>query len=266
MAGLPRSGSTLLSAILNQNPDFYVGPATDLPRMMIALHQEIQKSESFVCGYNPQGYFNVVKEIPNNFYANIDRKYIVDKNRTWGTPDYLQLLDAISSDVKIICPVRPILEILASFVRLAEQNPNNFIDALLDEIPAGSYRARNDSRCDVLMAPNKQIEQNILSIASALIPEHASKFHFVVYSDLVNKPQETMFKIYEFLNLPNFQHNFNHLIWTPMPNEAEVYGIPNLHSIQPQLRPSQTDVAILSDYVKTKYERTLDFLHPRIKI
>jgi hypothetical protein len=42
MAGLPRSGSTLLSAILNQNPDVYSGPQTDFPSMMLSIYHENQ--------------------------------------------------------------------------------------------------------------------------------------------------------------------------------------------------------------------------------
>ena len=37
MAGLPRSGSTLLSSILNQNPRFYSGPSSPVLGAMYAL-------------------------------------------------------------------------------------------------------------------------------------------------------------------------------------------------------------------------------------
>lgn len=266
MAGLPRSGSTLLSAILNQNPDIYVGPQTDFARMMLAMYQEIQRSESAQSGYNPEGFLNVMKQVPSSFYFNINKKYIIDKNRTWGTIDNIKLLDLLSNDVKIICPVRPILEILASFVRLAESNPNNFIDKGLPDIPAGYYRSKNDARCDLLMAHDQNLEHDIFSLASALQPEHAHKFHFVVYEDLVSNPSKTIEAVYEFLGIPKHNHNFQNLRWIKMPNEDVVFGIPNMHSVASKLKPSNTDISILSDYVKAKYQNALDFLKPVVDL
>ena len=266
MAGLPRSGSTLLSSILNQNPDIYSGPQTDFARMMLAMYHETQRSESFHSGYNTEGYVNVMRQIPNNFYINTEKKYIIDKNRTWGTIDNLKLLDLLSNNVKIICPVRPILEILASFVELTEKNPDNFIDKKIKEIPSGYYRPLNDARCDLLMADEEGLEHNIFSIASALDPQHSHKFHFVVYEDLVTKPKESIDSIYDFLEIPKFNHRFKDFQWQPMPNEAQVFGITNMHSVRSSLKPSQTDVSILSEYVKGKYGNALDFLAPVVKI
>lgn len=266
MAGLPRSGSTLLSAILNQNPDVYSGPQTDFPKMMLSVYYETQRSESFNSGYNSEGYVNLMRQMPNNFYANIEKKYIIDKNRTWGTLDNIKLLDLLSSNVKIICPVRPILEILASFLRLAQKNPDNFIDKRIKNIPSGYYRALNDARCDLLMADEEGLQHNIFSIATALLPEHSKKFHFVRYEDLVSSPKQSLKSIYNFLEIENFEHSFNNLQWKTMPNEANVFGMSDMHLVKSSLKTSQTDVSILSEYVKGKYSNALDFLAPVVKI
>ena len=262
MAGLPRSGSTVLSAILNQNPDIYVGANSDIASLMLALHKTASMSESFNAGFEPQGYRNIIEKLPETFYAHIDKPYIIDKNRHWGTLENLQLASAFSENVKIIAPVRPILEILASFVNLAEKNPNNFIDKFVPNYPVSDFRSKNDARCDALMAANHQIEMNILSIASALHPEHREKFEFVAYADLVTKPEKVIDSIYEFLEIPKFDHSYSNLNWDLMPNEAQVYGIPNLHKIRSKIDKSKTDVSILSDYVQNKYGQALDFIFP----
>lgn len=266
MAGLPRSGSTLLSAILNQNPDIYSGPQTDFPRMMLAVYHQTQISESFNSGYNSEGYVNLLRKMPDNFYINTDKKYIIDKNRSWATLDNIKLLDLLSQNVKIICPVRPILEILASFVRLAEKNPDNFIDKKIKNIPAGYYRTLNDARCDLLMSDEETLQHNIFSLASVLQPQHSKKFHFIRYSDLISKPQTTLETLYDFLEIEQFTHSFENLKWESMPNESKVFGMSNLHFVNPRLKASQTDISILSDYVRTKYANALDFLSPVIKI
>jgi hypothetical protein len=47
-----------------------------------------------------------------------------------------------------------------------------------------------------------------------------------------------------------------------MPNEAQVYGIPNLHKIRSKIDKSKTDVSVLSEYVRNKYGQALDFIFP----
>lgn len=262
MAGLPRSGSTLLSAILNQNPDIYVTPSVDTSSLMLSLFKTSQMSESFHSGFAPEGYRNIMARLPEMFYEHINKPYIIDKNRNWGTPENIEVAELFTDEVKIIAPVRPILEILASFVDLAEKNPNNFIDRFVRDYPVSQFRPKNDARCDALMAANHHIESNIFSIASSLDPRHQGKFHFVAYADLVSKPAKVVDAIYRFLNIPKFNHHFENLRWTPMPNEASVFGISNMHKIRSKIDKSKTNTTILSEYVHKKYGHTLDFIFP----
>jgi len=262
MAGLPRSGSTLLSAILNQNPDIHVGANSDVAALMLALHQTASVSESFHAGFDPESYKNVIEKLPENFYSHIDKPYIIDKNRNWGTLENLELASTFTDKIKIIAPVRPILEILASFVNLAENNPDNYIDRFVSNYPVSDFRAKNDARCDGLMAANHSIEMNILSIASALHPQHREKFEFVAYGDLISKPKRVIDSIYDFLEIPKFEHSYQNLNWDLMANESNVYGIPNLHKIRSKIDKSKTDVSVLSDYVQNKYGQALDFIFP----
>jgi sulfotransferase len=262
MAGLPRSGSTLLSAILNQNPDIYVSSSSDTPSLMLSLYSASQISECYHAGFEPLGYRNIMSKLPQVFYSHIDKPYIIDKNRTWGVPDHLELASMITDNIKIIAPVRPILEILASFINLAERNPNNFIDRFVPEYPVSDYRSRNDARCDALMAANKHIEMQTLSIASSLIPQHKDKFHFVAYADLISKPKKVIDAIYDFLDIPKFEHHYENLKWNILPNEFQVFGIPNLHKVRSKIDPSKTNTSVLSNYVKQKYGHHLDFIFP----
>jgi sulfotransferase len=262
MAGLPRSGSTLLSAILNQNPDIYVTPSADTSFLMLTLFKTSQSSESYHSGFAPEGYKNIMAKLPDAFYEHVDKPYIIDKNRTWGTPENIEVAELFADEVKIIAPVRPILEVLASFVRLAEKNPDNFIDKFVPHYPVSQFRPVNDARCDAMMAADHHIESNIFSLASSLDPRHKGKFHFVAYADLVAKPEKVVNAIYDFLEIPKFEHTFDNLKWSLMPNEAAVYGIPSMHKIRPKIDASKTDTSILSEYVHKKYGHALDFIFP----
>jgi hypothetical protein len=111
-----------------------------------------------------------------------------------------------------------------------------------------------------MMAANKHIEMNTLSIASSLIPQHKDKFHFVAYADLISKPAKVIDAIYNFLDIPKFEHHYENLRWNLLPNESQVFGIPNLHKIRSKIDPSKTHTSVLSDYVKQKYGHHLDFI------
>lgn len=262
MAGLPRSGSTLLSAILNQNPDIYVTPSADTTHLILSLFKTSQSSETYHAGFAPEGYHNIMAKLPEAFYEHINKPYIIDKNRNWGTPENIEIAELFSDNVKIIATVRPILEVLTSFINLADKNPNNFIDRMVGDYPVSLFRPKNDARCDAMMAANHHIEANILSIASSLDPKHKEKFHFVAYADLVSKPKKVIDAIYNFLEIPYFEHTYQDLHWELMPNEAEVFGIPDLHKIRSTINQSKTNTNILSPYIKKKYGHALDFIFP----
>jgi hypothetical protein len=67
MAGLPRSGGTLLSSILNQNPDIYVSPQSTLPNTLGAAYNQYQSKENK--DYDQfQQIYNVMEMIIPKFY------------------------------------------------------------------------------------------------------------------------------------------------------------------------------------------------------
>ena len=70
--------------------------------------------------------------------------------------------------------------------------------------------------------------------------------------EVPNGEQQTLDLIYDFLEIEPFTHSFENLKWENMPNESKVFGMANMHSVNPRLKPSQTDTLILSEYVKNK--------------
>ena len=122
MAGLPRSGSTVLSVILNQNPQIYSSPQTDLLSMLYNLESNIPNYESYRAKLMHSNFASVLYGMADTFYRPIDKPVVIDKNRGWGTPynwDNLSLY--VNPDGKVIVTMRPSLEVLASFVKAAQK-------------------------------------------------------------------------------------------------------------------------------------------------
>jgi sulfotransferase len=257
MAGLPRSGATLLSAILNQNPSLYSSPQTDLIWQMNLLSRNLLESETYHLGQLHKGYENVLKQLPQNFYAHINAPVIIDKNRSWGLSDFLELAKIINPDIKIIAPYRPILEILASFVRQCETNPkNNYIDnAVVNQHYLEEYGNMNDARCAWLMKSHNELRLNLASLRNAKSEEHKDKFLLISYDSLINNPEDSIESIYDFLELDKYQHNFNRVTSQEKYKDNEVYGLPAFHSVRETIKKNKYDIdKYLSPYIQGKYK------------
>jgi hypothetical protein len=103
------------------------------------------------------------------------------------------------------------------------------------------------------MQANGDLDKSLLSLSSAFYPENKGMFHIVEYNDLISKPEETMYGIYKFLELPNYKHDFSDIQKIESDNDA-VLGLPkDLHCIRKSLSRSLTSIDVLSDYIKHKY-------------
>jgi len=263
MAGLPRSGSTVLSAILNQNPTIYASPQTELIGLLYKLESEIPSFESYKAGLLHQGYASVMHTMAETFYKHIDKSVIIDKNRGWGTPyNWDNLSPYVNPNGKVIVTMRPILEVLASFIKVAQktQKATAMIPYRDDDIWATHYRDLTDAQVDNLMKTNGPLEQAIYSVAN-LVKNHRDKIHVVWFDGLLDSPKATMDAIYDFLGLDHFEHNFSNI--KPVDNHDDLagYGMLGLHDVNKKLEKPKTKVEnYLSEYAIRKYGNALDFL------
>jgi sulfotransferase len=253
LAGLPRSGNTLLSALLNQNPDIYSTPLSPLPSFMWDFASTADNSEQV--NRNTENRIKTeifLSSFMDNYYKEVEKPVVIDREKAWGTPANLSIVKKyITPTPKIIFTVRDILEIIASFVKMdAQYLKNNAADA---SYYIANYRSPKDLICEHLMALNSDIDKGLLSLSSAFYPENKGMFHIVEYNDLVLNPDETMAGIYDFLEMPHYEHNFNKIKKVEQDND-EAIGLPkDLHDIKKSLTQSSTSLDILSDYIKHKY-------------
>lgn len=261
LSGLPRSGSTLMTALLNQNPDFYAGPNSPVCGIMSESVKSILGSEQYKTFPKPEVMGNIVGSLLYSYYSNVNHKYVVDKSRAWGhTAPFDFLRFSLPYEPRIILMVRDINEILASVINLVHKHSDKvtFLDKEI-EVKKESlyiYRAADDVRCDWLMRPKGLVDTGLYSVAKAMDPQFKKNFLIVEYNDLVKHPQTTMDRIYAFLEVPSFTHDFENIITKPwMKEDDESLGIPDLHEVRTKLEKSKTNPQkILSPYIFNKYK------------
>lgn len=255
MAGLPRSGTTLLGAIMNGNPAVYVSPQSDLSEHL-RLAQQID-AESLRLGVMTAQQEALLRGMIATYYGDNTQDVIIDKSRRWGMPYFLRLLTAILPNApRILCPVRPLAEIVASFVRKAQENPDtNYIDCQMiaeDFLPFWR-KPLDDARVDWLLKPGGLLDAGLLSVSAAYRDETAHLFHVFTYADLVAEPGKTLDGIYDFLGVERFAHDFTAIPAAEPHADAEVLGVPDLHTVRSTLAATApAPETVLSDYALTR--------------
>ncbi len=240
LGGLPRSGNTLLSALLNQNPQVYVSPLSPLLENLWVIDKDLNfRDETLSTDFQTNTSF-ALKHFVKGFYSDVTKPVIIDRNKGWGSKDsILTACKYITETPKVIFTVRDIPSILASFLSLVEDTKDNFIDNSLRQTGIKCYgnQTLNDLRCDWLM--NNQIGLSLTNLTELLQMGVATCL--VEYDDLVKDPQKELNDIYDFLQLEHFEHNFQNVEKKEKENLTNA-GLPiNLHDVRKKVEKTALD-------------------------
>ena len=237
LAGMQRSGATVLSAILNQNPDVWVSPASPLFKIMANQMSNYDELEH-IDYPRTEAIDSAIATIPHAFYQDKSAKYIIDKNLNWTNPLGVELIHKyITQNIKIICPVRNVLDVLVSFDTIINAHPDSKDNQMDEQVLAQSFpdKPLADLRADFLMRHDKDVALSLKFMKHALVPEYRHIFHFVDYDNLTTNPEKEINKIYEYLEIPQYNHEYQNIEDSSGISENSLTGIKNLHKIRPKL-------------------------------
>ena len=199
--GLPRAGNTLLSSILNQNPNVALTANSVCPEMLGMLNL-VKGSGEFVNFPDHKSFDNVTKSLFENYYKDWTHDYIIDR-APWGLDINLKNLKEIQDNIKIIVLVRDMEEVLASFIKFTNRQPNSRFNSIAHTI---------EDKCNILLNPETfNLHRMLEGIKNLLDNESKEMYHLIDYHTLCNNPQETIEGIYNFLDIPLWEHRFTNL-------------------------------------------------------
>jgi len=234
LSGLPRSGSTLLSAILSQNPNIHSEGISSVCQIMWDLELSCSSIEKQLISVNrQQTKFDLLSSIPDIYYKNITKPVVIDKCRSWTMPDNLNLMkNYITVNPKIIILERPLVDIVKSFVNLRIENNHkgNLEEGLLDDFSEPIVRSLNG----IKFAKNNNNENTFL---------------FITYDNLINNTYHVLNQIYCFIEEPIFKHDLNNII-NKFPKNDKIYNLMGLHDIRPTISKRQINVELSSEIIK----------------
>jgi len=217
MSGIPRSGSTVLAAILNQNKQTHVTITSGLIFALEGLKNAWENQELLYGDDTDGSRLNTsLAGVVDSYYKDCEQPIIIDKSRGWSFPETMQMLAGITNNKpKIIATVRSIPDCMASFVRVAK--PDN-----LDEF------IEKDPLCQYLKG-----SYQVLEAGYSFAPEC---FCIIEYEDLLLNPQGQLKRIHEFLELDDYEYDFTAIDGSSLKEDDEkLHGYVGMHNIAPVL-------------------------------
>lgn len=237
VSGLPRSGSTLLCNILAQNPRFHATQTSGCLDILFSIRNNWDKLIEHQSHPNPAALQRVLRATLAAYYEDVEKPIVFDKSRGWVA--YVELIEQIlQQPVKILVPIRPVPNVLASFEKLyretskVKQAPGEAENYFLFQTVEG--------RCQYWMQPNQPVGLSLARINDSCRRGHRKKLHFVEFNELTVNPEKKMKEIYQFLGEPYYEHNFDNVEQVTSEDDS-VHGFVNLHTIRPRVQPVKND-------------------------
>jgi len=249
LAGLPRTGSTLLANILAQNSKFYLEGNSGLCQLMWDVTQSCDNNcyqQLTANGKLDSVKTNIASGLPNLYYKDVSDKVIFDKCRPWILSANMSMAKHyISPDIKAIVLVRPIDEIIKSFAKLHFEGGGD----------ASIYSELLDDNSEVLM-------RSFIGTYQAAQAKEDNCL-FVSYDKIVSEPIIVLNKIYEFINEDKFIHNTKRIKQTVKEDDFP-YSVENMHAIRSEISKVKNDV-VLPKWVQEKANAMTKALFKELK-
>ena len=231
LSGLPRSGSSLLSALLCQNPNLHAEGNSAVCQLMWDMQHSCNTNskEQLYSNHRLSTAIRLLSAIPHLYYEGISEKVVVDKCRSWTLEPNIQMLrDYIDKNVKVIVLERSVTEIVKSFAKLYRDS--------------GVYSEEKEM---ALVIPGSEpIMRSLVGVLSARENNKEGTFLFIQYDELVSHPKETMDKIYAFCGWEPFKHDFEK-VEVKYTEFDDVYHLPGQHAVREKIE-KHDNITLLS--------------------
>lgn len=227
LSGLPRTGSQVLSSLLNQHSKLHGTTTSPLADLSLIIFENWPVLSQALVNPSPDQFSNIVQGLFQGTYKHIDKPIIVDKNRLW--PRYIDPLNqGLRRRPQIICTVRDIPDIIASYILLIRRNRDRitFVDQELIET---RQPISDKNRCRLIL--EKYIMHPYNSLRMGWASDDVDLL-FLDYSEIVDHSQTTMNRVCEFIGIESCNVDPNNM---QAMDENDNYhgGMAGLHEVRP---------------------------------
>lgn len=225
ISGLPRSGSTLLSAILRQNSRFHAGMSSPVASLFGGMLNGFSVDSENSTHVSSEQRRSLLRGLFDNYYIHHEgRDVIFDTSRAWTTR--MGALMDLFPEAKVICCVRDVAWIMDSLERQYQKNPYENTKFFNDNIERNTVY----SRIDTLGQRNRLVGFAWSALKEAFYGEHAASLLVVDYDLLSQAPERTLPLIYQFLGEEPFEHDFERVEYDASEFDRQL-GVEGMHRV-----------------------------------
>jgi len=218
----PRSGNTLFTSIINQNPEIACTPNSITLEIMKDLFL-LKQTDVFQNYPDHKSLDNVLDVVYDNYYKDWPQPIIIDRGPVMTEGNLYLMQKHFKRPFKCIVLLRDTVDVLASYMKWYTENPDAFVNKLANT---------DEEKLSIVMNKEGAVAKDLEAIKNSY--NYKDMCHYVKYDDLVSQPEQEIRKVYEFMNLPYFKHSFQDL------KQVEVNGMKyddtilgkNMHNIR----------------------------------
>lgn len=226
ISGLPRSGSTLLAALLRQNPRLHAGMTSPVGSLFSAMLRAASQENEAAVFIDDDQRARLLRGVFEAYYAELTpTKLVIDTNRLWTTK--LSALAELFPAARTICCVRNPAWVIDSIERLIRRNKYE-PSRIFNFDPGGTVY----SRAEGLGSGAGMVGFALNALREAVFGEQADRLLLVRYESLTANPLGTLAAIYRFLGEELFSHDPAHIepYYEGIEFDARM-GTPGLHEV-----------------------------------
>lgn len=241
ISGLPRSGSTLLSAILRQNPCFRADVTSPVLMLTSSVQERMTANTEFSSFFDDERRRAILRGLFESYYSAAGADQVIfDTNRLWTGKS--GVLRDIYPEARLICCVREVGWIIDSLERMLRKNPLQH-SRVFQFKPGTSVYGRVET---LMNSESGLIGLPWAALREAWFGEDAKSLIVVPYESLTREPARVMARLYQELGEKPFEHDFNQVAYDTPAYDADL-GMPGLHAVRPAVKADTREPSIPPD-------------------
>ena len=241
----PRSGNTLFTSIMNQNPEIACTPNSITLEIMKDLFL-LKDTDVFQNYPDHKSLNNVLDSVYDSYYKDWPQPIIIDRGPVITPGNFKLMQKHFKRPFKCIVLLRDLIDVLASYMKWYTENPDSFIN---------KFGLQTDEE-KLMMIMNKEgaVAKELEAIKNSY--NYKDICHYIKYDDMVANPEKTFIDLYQFLGIKPFKHSFQDL------KQVEVNGMKyddtivgkNMHNIRSVVRKEYNPyIEKIPERIRQKY-------------
>lgn len=240
ITGLPRSGSTMLSSILLQNPRFHAS-ITDSMALFVKGMIETMGGEPGMESEAPiLRRIDTIRGMFDGYYKETKKEVVFNTNRGWTF--LMPTMHQVYPNARYIVCVRDINWILNSLETAHRENP------LTTNTVTGGIGQSVYDRVNSLMEEKSFVGFPYVGVKQAITSAEKHLLMLVEYDQLCSTPEFVMQAIYNFIDEPYYEHDFDNIERDWKKYDKEI-GI-ELHNVKSKVKPIERTMILPPDIIQ----------------